>query len=164
MQRTQQEIDLTDSFEKIPVEIYSNAKEGSAAAAKEIAALIRSKQAEGKPCVLGMATGSTPKNLYAELVRMHREEGLSFKNVITFNLDEYYPIEPDALQSYNRFMQEQLFNHVDIPAGNYHVPNGTVPKEKVKEYCEAYEKQIAAAGGIDLQLLGIGNNGHIGFN
>lgn len=164
MQRTQQEIDLTDSFEKIPVEIYSNAKEGSAAAAKEIATLIRSKQAEGKPCVLGMATGSTPKNLYAELVRMHREEGLSFKNVITFNLDEYYPIEPDALQSYNRFMQEQLFNHVDIPAGNYHVPDGTVPKEKIKEYCEDYEKQIAAAGGIDLQLLGIGNNGHIGFN
>lgn len=164
MKKTQQEIDLTDSFEKIPVEIYKTAREGSLAAAKEIAALIRQKEVEGRPCILGLATGSTPKNLYAELVRMHREEGLSFKNVISFNLDEYYPIEPNALQSYHRFMREQLFNHVDIPQGNYHVPDGTVPKENIKEYCEEYERRIAAAGGIDLQVLGIGNNGHIGFN
>lgn len=164
MKKTQQEIDLTDSFEKIPVEIYKTAREGSLAAAKEIAALIRQKEVEGRPCILGLATGSTPKNLYAELVRMHREEGLSFRNVISFNLDEYYPIEPNALQSYHRFMREQLFNHVDIPQGNYHVPDGTVPKENIKEYCEEYERRIAAAGGIDLQVLGIGNNGHIGFN
>lgn len=159
-----QEIELIDSFEQIPVEIYPTAKEGSKAVAREIANLIREKQAVGKPCVLGLATGSTPKNLYAELVRLHREEGLSFKNVIAFNLDEYYPIEPDALQSYHRFMKEQLFNHIDIPEGNYHIPDGTVPKEKIKEYCEAYEKKIEQAGGIDLQILGIGNNGHIGFN
>ena len=106
-----QEIELIDSFEQIAVEIHPSAKEGSKAVAQEIAALIREKQAAGQKCILGLATGSTPKYMYAELVRMHKEEGLSFKNVITFNLDEYYPIEPDALQSYNRFMKEHLFNH-----------------------------------------------------
>jgi len=159
-----QEIELIDSFEQIAVDIYPTAKDGSRAVAQEIAALIKSKQAAKETCVLGLATGSTPKYLYAELVRMHREEGLSFKNVVTFNLDEYYPIEPDALQSYNRFMKEQLFNHVDIPEGNYFVPDGTIPKERIKAYCEEYERKIEAAGGIDLQILGIGNNGHIGFN
>jgi glucosamine-6-phosphate deaminase len=159
-----QEIELIDSFEQIAVDIYPTAKEGSRAVALEIAALIRERQAAKEPCVLGLATGSTPKYLYAELVRMHREEGLSFKNVVAFNLDEYYPIEPDALQSYNRFMKEQLFNHIDIPEDNYFIPDGTLPKEKVKEYCLEYERRIEAAGGIDLQVLGIGNNGHIGFN
>lgn len=159
-----QEIELIDSFEQIAVDIYPTAKDGSRAVAQEIAALIKAKQAAKETCVLGLATGSTPKYLYAELVRMHREEGLSFKNVVAFNLDEYYPIEPDALQSYNRFMKEQLFNHVDIPEGNYFVPDGTIPKERIKAYCEEYERKIEAAGGIDLQILGIGNNGHIGFN
>lgn len=159
-----QEIELIDSFEQIAVEIHPAAKEGSQAVAQQIAALIREKQAANEPCVLGLATGSTPKYLYTELVRLHKEEGLSFKNVVTFNLDEYYPIEPDALQSYNRFMKEHLFNHVDIPEGNYHIPDGTVPKEKIKAYCEAYERKIEEVGGIDVQILGIGNNGHIGFN
>ncbi|WP_343690273.1 glucosamine-6-phosphate deaminase [Chitinophaga sp.] len=159
-----QEIELIDSFEQIAVDIYPTAKDGSKAVAQEIAALIKARQAANQKVVLGLATGSTPKYLYAELVRLHKEEGLSFKNVITFNLDEYYPIEPDALQSYNRFMKEQLFNHIDIPAGNYHIPDGTVPKEKVKEFAAEYEAKIEAAGGIDLQILGIGTNGHIGFN
>lgn len=159
-----QEIELIDSFEQISVDIHPTAKDGSKAVAKEIAALIREKQAAKEPAVLGLATGSTPKYLYAELVRLHKEEGLSFKNVVTFNLDEYYPIEPDALQSYNRFMKEQLFNHIDIPEGNYHIPDGTVPKEQIKAYAEAYERKIEEAGGIDIQILGIGNNGHIGFN
>lgn len=159
-----QEIELIDSFEQIAVDIYPTAKDGSRAVAQEIAALIKERQAANKQVVLGLATGSTPKYLYAELVRLHKEEGLSFKNVLTFNLDEYYPIEPDALQSYNRFMKEQLFNHIDIPAGNYFVPDGTLPKEKVKEYTAEYERRIEAAGGIDLQILGIGTNGHIGFN
>jgi glucosamine-6-phosphate deaminase len=159
-----QEIELIDSFEQIAVDIYPTAKDGSRAVAQEIAALIKERQAANKPAVLGLATGSTPKYLYAELVRLHKEEGLSFKNVITFNLDEYYPIEADALQSYNRFMKEQLFNHIDIPAGNYFVPDGTLPKEKVKEYAAEYERRIEAAGGIDIQILGIGTNGHIGFN
>ncbi|SDG64068.1 glucosamine-6-phosphate deaminase [Chitinophaga filiformis] len=159
-----QEIELIDSFEQIAVDIHPTAKDGSKAVAQEIAALIKSRQGSNKPVVLGLATGSTPKYLYAELVRLHKEEGLSFKNVITFNLDEYYPIEADALQSYNRFMKEQLFNHIDIPAENCHVPDGTLPKEKVKEYAAEYERRIEAAGGIDLQILGIGTNGHIGFN
>ncbi|PUZ24519.1 glucosamine-6-phosphate deaminase [Chitinophaga costaii] len=159
-----QEIELIDSFEQIAVEIYPTAKEGSKAVAAEIAALIREKQAANQRCILGLATGSTPKYLYAELVRLHKEEGLSFKNVITFNLDEYYPLEPDALQSYHRFMKEQLFNHIDIPEGQYFIPDGTLPKDKMKAYCEQYDQHIESVGGIDLQVLGIGNNGHIGFN
>ena len=158
------EIDLTDSFERIPVKIYPDLKEGSKFIAREIAGLIREKQAKGEKCVLGLATGSSPKSLYAELVRLHKEEGLSFKNVVTFNLDEYYPIENDALQSYNRFMKVQLFNHVDIDPANTHIPNGEIPKDQVKAFCQQYEKMIEEAGGIDLQILGIGNNGHIGFN
>lgn len=158
------DIDLTDSFERIPVEIYENAQEGAVSVAKTIAQLIREKADAGQAAVLGLATGSTPKSLYAELVRMHKEEGLSFKNVISFNLDEYYPMAPDAVTSYNRFMHEQLFDHVDIDSENIHIPDGTVPKDGVKDYCNAYEEEISKAGGIDLQILGIGSNGHIGFN
>lgn len=157
-------IDLTDSFEKIPVRIYSDLYQGSAFVAQQIASLIREKQKKNQKCVLGLATGSTPKSLYAELVRMHREEKLSFKNVITFNLDEYYPIANNALQSYNRFMRVNLFDHVDIKPSNIHIPNGEIPKDDIKAHCLDYEKKIKEAGGIDLQILGIGNNGHIGFN
>ncbi|WP_276483306.1 glucosamine-6-phosphate deaminase [Paraflavitalea pollutisoli] len=155
---------MVDSFEKIPVNIYSDLKQGSKSVAREIANLIRSKQAKWEKCVLGLATGSTPKSLYAELVRLHKEEGLSFKNVITFNLDEYYPIEKDALQSYNRFMQVQLFDHIDIEPENIHIPDGEISKDHIKAHCLQYEQKIEEAGGIDLQVLGIGNNGHIGFN
>jgi glucosamine-6-phosphate deaminase len=155
---------MVDSFEKIPVKIYDDLKQGSIYIAREIAALIKAKQSKGEKCVLGMATGSSPKSVYAELVRLHKEEGLSFKNVISFNLDEYYPIDTDALQSYNRFMKLHLFDHVDIDASNIFVPNGEIKKEDIKAYCVEYEKKIEAAGGIDLQILGIGNNGHIGFN
>src|SRR5688500_13201610 len=155
---------MVDSFEKIPVRIYPDLKEGSKFAAREIADLIRSKQAAGQSCVLGLATGSTPRSMYAELVRMHKEEKLSFKNVITFNLDEYYPIDNDALQSYNRFMHKHLFDHVDIKPKNIHIPNGEINKADIKSHCSQYEKMIEEAGGIDLQILGIGNNGHIGFN
>lgn len=157
-------IDLSDSFEKIPVKIYPDLKKGSHAVAQEVAALIREKQKNNETCVLGLATGSTPKTLYAELVRMHKEEGLSFKNVVTFNLDEYYPIDNDALQSYSRFMRANLFDHVDIDPANIHIPNGEIKKEDIKSHCSQYEKMIDEAGGIDLQILGIGNNGHIGFN
>ncbi|MBD2752127.1 glucosamine-6-phosphate deaminase [Spirosoma validum] len=152
------------TYEKIPTHIYADAKAASRAVAQEIADLIRQKQNEGKPCILGLATGSSPKTVYAELIRMHREEGLSFHNVVTFNLDEYYPMEPDSLQSYWRFMREQLFDHVDIPQGNYHVPDGTLQTDKVAEFTKKYEAEIEAAGGLDFQLLGIGGNGHIGFN
>ena len=155
---------LVDSFEKIPVEIYENDSIASAQVAREISDLIRLKQREGKPCVLGLATGSTPKTLYKELVKLHRDEGLSFKNVITFNLDEYYPIEPEAPQSYHNFMKVQLFDHIDIDKSNTHVPDGTIEKNDVRSYAATYEKKIELAGGIDYQVLGIGLNGHIGFN
>jgi len=157
-------VDLSDSFEKIPVKIFDTPKQGSIHAAKEIAALIKEKQKKGQDCILGLATGSTPITLYAELVRMHKEEGLSFKNVITFNLDEYYPLQKEALQSYWSFMHRHLFNHVDIDPANIHIPNGQWPKEEIKKYCQKYDQLIEAVGGIDLQILGIGNNGHIGFN
>lgn len=155
---------MVDSFEKIPVEIFPTPKDGSRFAANEIANLIRQKQKENKPCVLGLATGSTPISMYKELVRLHKEEGLSFKNVITFNLDEYYPIARNAFQSYWSFMHRHLFNHVDINPANIHIPNGELSKEEAKAFCIQYEQMIDDAGGIDLQVLGIGNNGHIGFN
>ncbi len=157
-------IDLIDSFEKIHTRICKDAIEGSAFAASLIADLIREKQVKNETCVLGLATGSTPKSLYAELVRLHKEEGLSFKNVISFNLDEYYPIERDAIQSYHRFMKQQLFDKVNIDPNNCHIPDGSTTKETIKQHCAAYEQKIADAGGIDLQILGIGINGHIGFN
>lgn len=153
-----------DSFEKTHVEIFPDAITGSKALADEIAALIRLKASKNENCVLGLATGSTPKILYKELVRLHKEEGLSFKNVIAFNLDEYYPMQPDAKQSYHRFMAEQLFSHVDIDPKNIHIPDGTILKSNINAYTESFEKKIEESGGIDLQVLGIGLNGHIGFN
>ncbi len=160
----QNKFNMVDSFEKIEVKIYPTAVDGSIYAAQQIAQLIQQKAAKGEMVVLGMATGSTPIKMYAELVRMHKEEGLSFKNVITFNLDEYYPIDKDAYQSYWSFMHRNLFNHIDIDPNNIHLPNGNVSKVDMKNYCASYEQAIEAAGGIDLQILGIGQNGHIGFN
>ncbi|QCX37270.1 glucosamine-6-phosphate deaminase [Aureibaculum algae] len=151
-------------FENIGTVVYENSTTASKAVAQEIADLIRVKQAQKQPCILGLATGSSPKSLYAELVRLHKEEGLSFKNVVSFNLDEYYPMEPDSVNSYVRFMKEHLFNHVDILPENYHVPDGTLSKAEIANYCDQYENKIEALGGLDLQILGIGGNGHIGFN
>ncbi|MFM6936964.1 MAG: glucosamine-6-phosphate deaminase [Aquirufa sp.] len=152
------------SFERIPTRIFDDSEKASKAVAQEIAALIRQKNKEGKPTILGLATGSSPKKVYQELIRMHKEEGLSFKNVITFNLDEYHPMEPDSIQSYVRFMREQLFDHIDIPVTNYHIPDGTLTIEKIPEFCRDYEAKIEKLGGFDFYLLGIGRNGHIGFN
>ncbi len=157
-------IDLTDSLEKNPVKIFPSPKEGSVYVANVIADLIKDKESKNEKCVIGLSTGSSPKTLYAELVRMHKQEGLSFKNVITFNLDQYYPMEANALQSYHYFMRKYLFEQTDIDPDNYFLPDGTLAKEKVKEHCIDYEKKIEEAGGIDLQILGIGVNGHIGFN
>ena len=164
MQNQTTDINLIDAFERVPVKIFPDLKKGSLYAAEEVAKLIREKQSKKENCVLGLATGSTPKTLYAELVRMHKEENLSFKNVVCFNLDEYYPIDNDAWQSYNSYMHRLLFDHIDIDRKNIHIPNGELPKESVKKHCSEYEKMIEEAGGIDLQILGIGNNGHIGFN
>ena len=152
------------SFERIPTTIFDDSEKASKAVALEIAALIRQKAKENKPAVLGLATGSSPKKVYQELIRMHKEEGFSFKNVITFNLDEYHPMEPDSVQSYVRFMKEQLFDQIDIPVTNYHLPDGTLPIEKIPEFCKDYEDKIEKLGGLDFHLLGIGRNGHIGFN
>ena len=152
------------SLEKLPVKIWDDAREASLHVAHSIALAIRQKQQDGEKLVLGLATGSSPIRVYEELVRMHREEGLSFRNVITFNLDEYYPMLPEARQSYVRFMKEYLFDHIDIPASQIHIPDGSQPLEDVEAYCERYEKLMDLNGGIDIQLLGIGRTGHIGFN
>jgi glucosamine-6-phosphate deaminase len=132
--------------------------------ADRIATVIRDRNAAGRAAVLGLATGSTPIGVYRELVRKHRTEGLSFKNVVTFNLDEYYPMPPDSIHSYHRFMWENLFSHVDVDPANVHVPDGTVKREDIEDFCRDYELAIRAAGGIDFQILGIGKTGHIGFN
>jgi len=132
---------MLESFEKIPVKIYKDVTTGSNAVAAQIAKLIKEKQAQGLPCVLGMATGATPILLYKELVRLHKEEGLSFKNVITVNLDEYYPIPRDAYQSYWSFMHRHLFNHVDIDPKNIHLPSSEWSMDELKEKCVAYEQE-----------------------
>jgi len=151
-------------FEKIHSVIFKDSKEASKIVAKEISDLIIRKQKQNKNCVLGLATGSSPISVYQELVRLHREEGLSFKNVITFNLDEYYPMDKNDVNSYHHFMGIHLFNHIDIDMKNIHIPDGIIKKDKIDEYCVNYEKQIVDFGGIDFQLLGIGRTGHIGFN
>ena len=150
--------------EKIHNVVFESSSQASILVAEEIASLIRTKQQQQKPCVLGLATGSSPIKVYEELVRMHREEGLSFENVITFNLDEYYPMAKNNIQSYHYFMHEHLFNYIDIKPENVHIPNGLVNIEDLHQYCVDYEEKIKKVGGIDFQLLGIGRTGHIGFN
>lgn len=150
--------------EKIHTAIYEKPEEAAALIAAEIADIIRQKAGTGGHCVLGLATGSSPKGVYKELIRLHQEEGLSFKNVYTFNLDEYFPMQPHELQSYVKFMNENLFDHIDIPKSQIHIPDGTLPSQEVAAFCEAYEEKIDALGGLDLQILGIGRTGHIGFN
>ena len=151
-------------FEKLHNVTFDSSFSGSEAVADEIASLIKEKQANGLPCVLGLATGSSPISVYNQLIKLHQEEGLSFKNVITFNLDEYYGLEPNDINSYHFFMHENLFDHIDIPAENINIPSGILEPKKVMDYCKAYEKKIADLGGLDFQLLGIGRTGHVGFN
>ena len=151
-------------FEKVPVTVYPTQEEASIQVAQRIANLIRGKQAKGEQAVLGLATGATPVKVYKELVRLHKEEGLSFSNVVTFNLDEYYPMQPTAEQSYVVFMNRNLFDHIDIPKENINIPDGTLAPEDVQAFCMAYEQKISSLGGLDIQILGIGRTGHIGFN
>lgn len=151
-------------FEKIHNTIFQSSEIASKIVAKEIAYLIKEKQTQNANCVLGLATGSSPIKVYEELIRLHQEEGLSFHNVITFNLDEYYPMEKDNVESYHYFMQENLFKHIDIKLENIHIPNGMISQENLDQYCLDYEAAILNAGGLDFQLLGIGRTGHIGFN
>lgn len=148
-----------------PIEIFEHSAEASKKIAARIADLIREKAEKNEMAVLGLATGSSPIQVYNELVRLHKEESLSFQNVITFNLDEYFPMSPDSKHSYHLFMNEYLFDHVDILPKNVHIPDGTVKSvELVSAYCKSYEEKIKSVGGIDLQILGIGRTGHIGFN
>lgn len=151
-------------FEKIHNVIFDSSEQASILVAKEISDLIKYKAQRNESCVLGLATGSSPIKVYEELVRQHKEEGLSFSNVITFNLDEYYGMEKDNIQSYYYFMHEHLFNHIDIKPQNIHIPDGTVEKRYLDAYGTAYEEKIREEGGLDFQLLGIGRTGHIGFN
>lgn len=151
-------------FEKINTIIHDSSEDASLFVAKEVANLIKERQKASKTVVLGLATGSTPTKVYEYLVKFHKEESLSFKNVITFNLDEYYPMNPDSIHSYVRFMNEHLFDHIDILKENIHIPDGTSTKENVKSFCDTYEAKIEKYGGIDIQILGIGRTGHIGFN
>ena len=152
------------SFEKIDTIIYTSMEEVCNAVANEIATLITKKNAAGETTVLGLSTGATPKKVYTALIRLHKEKGLNFENVIAFNLDEYYGLQPDAIQSYSRFMSENLFNHINIKKQNCFIPQGDINPEDIKKHCEDYEQKMAFYGGIDFQLLGIGRNGHIGFN
>ena len=151
-------------FEKLHNVVFESSFSGSKEVANEIASLIKQKQKTGENCILGLATGSSPLSVYKALIKFHQEEGLSFKNVITFNLDEYYGLEKNDLNSYHYFMHENLFDHIDIPAENINIPTGEVELKKVRSFCNVYEKKIKDLGGIDLQLLGIGRTGHVGFN
>lgn len=144
----------------IQLHIHSNRDAAIRHVAREMADLIRSKP----HAVLGLATGATPIPLYQELVRLHREEGLSFSQVITFNLDEYQGIDRSHPESYWNFMHRNFFDHIDLPAANIHLPGSRVAAEDMIAHCAAYEESIRASGGIDYQILGIGRTGHIGFN
>lgn len=154
----------SEAYEKTPTRIFLSSAHAARELAAEVRDLILERARQGKNAVLGMATGSTPVPFYRELIRLHKEEGLSFKNVITFNLDEYYGLGPDHPESYACFMREQIFDHIDIPKANINIPSGTVPGDQVFAHCREYEEKIDAAGGIDFQILGIGRTGHIGFN
>ena len=152
------------SLEKIPVVISDDPDTLATRVADRIEAIMRENAATHRRTVLGLATGSTPIGVYRELIRRHRVLGLSFADVVTFNLDEYWPMPPDSVHAYHRFMWENLFAHIDIPASQVHLLPGTIDRADVAGMCRAYEARIAEAGGIDFQLLGIGKTGHIGFN
>lgn len=149
---------------RVPSYIFPNPVSASRFVAAEIEKLIRNRTAAGKTTVLGLATGSTPVGLYRELIRLHKDTALDFSQVITFNLDEYYPMAKDDPHSYFRWMHETFFNHINIRPENIHIPDGTLPVTDVDSFCHEYERKIRAAGGIDIQILGIGRTGHIAFN
>ena len=152
-------------LEKIPTDIYESAEEGANQIALDIAQLIRDKQRAGRFCVLALAGGNSPRNVYADLVRGYlKEEGLSFRNVVIFNLYEYYPLAPNAINSNFNALKEMLIDHVDIDKQNVFTPDSTIAKDAIFEYCRLYEQRIESFGGLDIALLGIGRVGNIGFN
>lgn len=149
---------------KLPTLMFRNAGEAAKHVALVVESLIRENNSAGLPTVLGLPTGSTPIGVYRELIRLHRDEDLDFSQVITFNLDEYWPMSRDSIHSYRRWMRVNFFDHVNIPEENIHIPRGDIPRDQVDAFCEEYEHLIEKAGGIDIQLLGIGRTGHIAFN
>ncbi|MEO2090902.1 MAG: glucosamine-6-phosphate deaminase [Gemmataceae bacterium] len=149
---------------RVPALLFPNSTAAGRYVAREIDKLVRARNAANKPTVLGLATGSTPVGLYRELIRLHTEEGLDFSRVVTFNLDEYFPIPRENPHSYFKWMHDTLFSHINIKWENIHIPDGTLDPDEVEEFCLAYERKIREAGGIDIQILGIGRTGHIGFN
>src|ERR1051325_5946837 len=149
---------------KIPTLVFPTSNQASRHVALMIESLIRQNNSAGRPTVLGLATGSTPVGLYRELIRLHREAGLDFARVVTFNLDEYHPMTPEDVHSYNLWMHETFFKQINIKPANIHIPDGMTPTHDLDEYCARYEQMIRRAGGIDLQILGIDRSGHIGFN
>jgi len=151
-------------FEKIPTDIYESVDEGAHQIATEIAFTIREKQKAGRFCVMALPGGNSPRSVFDELVRMHREEALSFRNVIVFTLYEYYPLAPDAVNSNLKTLQTMFLDLVDINKQNVFSPDGTIPKDTIFEHCRLYEQRIESFGGIDILLLGIGRVGNIGFN
>jgi glucosamine-6-phosphate deaminase len=156
--------DISKRFEKVPVDVYTDSESASKVVAKKITETILKKQSEGKPCVLGLIAGSTAVGVYEELVKTHKTKGLSFKNVFVFNIDEYYPLSPDEIQSHYLYLHEYLFSNVDIPKENINLLRGDVPKDKIAAFCRSYEDKIKELGGIDLQLLSLDGRGQIGAN
>ncbi len=151
-------------LERLPVLIFETSRALAQQVARRIASLVQERQAVGRNVVLGLPTGSTPIGVYQSLIDMHRNDGLDLSNVVTFNLDEYFPMSPESLQSYHRFMFENFFDLVNIPRANIHIPRGDIKADDVETHALTYEHQIQKAGGIDIVLLGIGRTGHIGFN
>ena len=151
-------------LEKIPTDIYESVEEGARHIANEIAQAIREKQRAGRFCVIALAGGNSPQPVFAELIRMHKEEGLSFRNVVIFNVYEYYPLSADAANSNFKALQEMFLDHVDVDKQNIFTPDGTAPQDTILEYCRLYEQRIESFGGIDIILLGIGREGNIGLN
>jgi len=150
--------------ERIPTVVADEYDDLARRIAARIAELVRARNHAGRATVLGLATGSTPIGIYRELIRMHREADLDFSRVVAFNLDEYYPIAPDSLHSFRRFMRENFLDHVNIDPRRVHIPRGDIPRGEIEAHCRDYERAIEAAGGIDFQVLGVGQTGHIGFN
>jgi glucosamine-6-phosphate deaminase len=155
---------MAHDHERVPVVIVEEYGDIARLIAHRIAGVVRARNEAGEAAVLGLATGSTPIGIYRELIRLHRDEGLDFSRIITFNLDEYYPMDPGSIHSYHRFMWENFFDHVNVRRENVHIPRGDLPRDQVEDHCRAYEDAIRAAGGIDFQILGIGQTGHVGFN
>jgi len=152
------------SREHLPVHIFDDAISMAIKIAHHIGSLIKERTSQGKFTVLGLPTGTTPLDVYKELIRMHQEEDLDFSKVITFDLAEYYPIEPDRLQSYYRFLRENLLNHINVPEDHTYGLPGNLPSSEVDRWCQSYEEKIQEFGGLDLVLLRIGRSGHIAFN